>query len=154
MVSRPPVPISMGSSGAHSLGAGGFLVSDLRFPARARLAPHIHERASLAIMLEGSFDLGITGRSFACQAGSSVVEPPVERHSNSLGTAGARVLAVQPDPTTVGRLGPCSQLFDAVRYTARSPVRGLAWRIARELECRDEVTAMAVEALVLEMVAL
>src|ERR1043166_1362907 len=115
MVFRAPVPISMGSSGTRSLGVGGFLVSDLRFPAGARLSPHIHERASLAVMLEGSFDLGITGRCFACEPGSSVVEPPVERHSNMLGTHGARVLAVQPGPATMGRLGPCSELFNAVR---------------------------------------
>ena len=154
MGSRLPVPISMGSSGSQTFTAGGFHVSDLRFPARARLASHVHEHASLAIMLAGSFDLGITGRSFACEPGSSVVEPPVERHSNSLGTAGARVLAVQPDPRALDRLGPCSELFDAVRYAARSPVRGIAWRIVRELECRDAVTTLAVEALVLEMLAL
>ena len=154
MVARLPVPISMGSSGAQTLAAGGFVVNDMRFPAHARLTPHIHEHASLAVMLQGSFDLGITGRSFACEPGSSVVEPPVERHSNGLGNAGARVLAVQPDPAALDRLGPCGELFDAVRFAARSPVRGLAWRIACELACRDVVTSLAVEALVLEMVAL
>lgn len=154
MVSRAAVPITMGSAGAQSLAVGGFLVSDMRFPARARLAPHVHERASLAVMLEGSFDLGITGRSFSCEPGSAVVEPAVERHSNSLGSAGARVVAVQPDPAALDRLGPCRELFDAVRLDTRSPILGMAWRIARELEYRDAVTTLAVEALVLEALAL
>lgn len=154
MVSRAAVPITMGSAGAHCLDVGGFLVSDMRFPAGARLASHVHERASLAVMLEGSFDLGITGRSLSCEPGSAVVEPAVERHSNSLGTVGARVVAVQPDPAVLARLGPCGELFDAVRHASRSPVLGMAWRIARELECRDPVTPLAVEALVLETLAL
>ncbi len=154
MVTRAPVPISMGSSGAQSLAVGGFLVSVLHFPAWAWLSPHVHERASLAVMLEGSFDLGITRRSFACEPGSAVVEPPVERHSNRLGAAGAWVMAVQPDPATPNRLGPGGELFDTVRFTSRSPVLGMAWRIVRELERRDDVTGLAVEALVLESVAL
>ena len=144
----------MGSSGVQSLAVGGFLVNVLHFPARAWLSPHIHERASLAVMLEGSFDLGITRRSFACEPGSAVVEPPEERHSNRVGTAGASVMAVQPDPATLGRVGRGAELFDAVRHASRSPVWGMAWRIVRELESRDDLTGLAVEALVLESIAL
>lgn len=144
----------MGASGAASLEVGGLLVTDARFPAREHLFPHVHDRPSLAVMLEGSFDLRITNRVYACEPGSTVTEPAEERHANLLGTAGAHVLVVQPDPRTMDRLGPCGRLFDEVLHTPRSPVRGLARRIGRELCFPDYATPLEVEGLVLEMLAL
>lgn len=144
----------MGASGAASLSLDGFLVTDASFPALERLPPHAHDRASLAVMLEGRFDLSITNRVYACEPGSAVTEPVEERHANALGTAGAHVLVVQPDPRALDRIGPSSSIFEEVRHTARSPVRGLAWRIAEELRVPDSATPVAVEGLVFEMLAL
>lgn len=153
MVRRAVVPISMGSSGAKTLAVGGFLVSELFFSPGAWLSPHVHDRASLAVMLEGSFDLDIRQRVYPCEPGSVATEPVEERHSNAVGTAGARVVAIQPAPGAVDRLGPCGELFDEARYARRSPATALAWRVVRELAAADDVTPLAVEGLVLEMIA-
>jgi AraC family transcriptional regulator len=148
------VPITMGSSASASLDVGGFRVTDARFPAREHLAPHVHDRASLAVMIDGSFDLSITNRMYACEPGSAVSEPAEERHGNRLGTAGAHVLVVQPDPCALEDVGPCGRLFDEVRFAPRSPVRNMAGRIGRELRSPDSATPVAVEGLVLELLAL
>ncbi|HEV8509110.1 MAG TPA: AraC family transcriptional regulator [Gemmatimonadales bacterium] len=154
MVRRAIVPITMGSSGARTLAAGSFLVSELRFAPDMWLSPHVHDRASLAVMLEGSFDLGITRRVYPCEPGSVAAEPVEERHSNRVGRAGAHVLAIQPEPGAADRLGPCAELFDEVRHARRSPLAVLAWSMVRELRAPDSVTLLAVEGLSLEMVAL
>lgn len=147
-------PITMGASGAASLTLDAFLVTDASFPAHERLPRHAHDRAALAVMLEGCFDLSIMNRVYACEPGSAVTEPVEERHANALGTAGAHVLVVQPDPRAQDRIGPSGGIFEEVRFTARSPVRGLAWRIAGELRAPDSATPLAVEGLVFEMLAL
>src|SRR5688572_32815720 len=116
------VPITMGASGAATLALDDFLVTDAKFPAHERLSPHTHDRAALAIMLEGSFDLSITHRVYACEPGSAVAEPLLERHGNVIGTAGAHVVVIQPDPLAVEGLGACGRLFDQVRHARRSPV--------------------------------
>lgn len=144
----------MGASGAATLALDDFLVHDAVFPPHAYLAPHVHERASFAIMLEGSFDLSITHRNHACEPGSAVTEPAEERHANRLGSAGAHVIAVQPDAAALERLGPCAELFETVHHARKTPVSVAAWRIARELRAPDDTTAVAVEGLVLEMLAL
>jgi AraC family transcriptional regulator len=154
MARRAVVPITLGASGTRTLPVGGFLVSELYFEPGAWLSPHVHDRASLAVMLEGSFDLGITRRVYACEPGSVVAEPVEEKHSNAVGTAGAHVVAIQPEPGAVDRHGPCGELFEVVRHARRSPVVPLAWRLARELRAPDAVTPLAVEGLSLEMVAL
>ncbi|HEV8264745.1 MAG TPA: AraC family transcriptional regulator [Gemmatimonadales bacterium] len=148
------VPISMGASGAKTLALDDFLVTEARFPAHERLPPHVHDRAALAVMLEGCFDLSITHRVYACEPGSAVAEPAEERHGNVLGTSGAHVVVIQPDPLAVERWGPCGRLFDQVRHAAQSPVCGVAWRIARELQTPDSATPLAVEGLAFEMLAL
>jgi len=148
------VPITMGASGAATLALDDFAVTDALFPAREYLAPHVHERASLAIMLEGSFDLSIRHRVYACEPGSAVTEPAEERHDNRLGLAGAHVVVVQPDARAADRLGPSAALFSAVVHARKTPVCAAGWRIARELRAPDSVTPLAVEGLVLEILAL
>lgn len=144
----------MGSSGAATLALDDFLVTDAYFPPRAYLPPHVHERASFATMLEGSFDLGIVHRAYGCEPRSSVTEPAEERHDNRLGSAGAHVVVVQPDPGAVERLGDCGRWFAEVNHASNTPVYAAAWRVARELRAPDGATAVAVEGLVLEMIAL
>ncbi|MGH7612613.1 MAG: AraC family transcriptional regulator [Gemmatimonadales bacterium] len=148
------VPITMGASGSATLSLDDFLVTEAMFPARERLLPHVHDRATLAIMLDGCFDLGITHRVYACEPGSAVTEPAQERHGNVFGTAGARVVVIQPDPLAVAGLGACARLFEAVHYARRSPICGYARRIVRELRAPDSATPLAVEGLVLEVLAL
>lgn len=154
--SRPSaiVPITMGASGAATLTLDDFLVTDADFPAGEHLAPHVHERACFAVMLEGSFDIDITGRVYACEPGSAVTEPAEERHANMLGTRGAHVVVVQPAPAAMDRLGPCGRLFDEVHHNRKTPACAPAWGIARELRFPDASTPLAVEGLVLEMLAL
>jgi AraC family transcriptional regulator len=148
------VPITMGATGVATLPLDDFLVTEAVFPAHEHLPPHVHDRATLAVMLEGCFDLSIIHRVFPCEPGSAVTEPAQERHGNMLGSGGARVVVIQPDPLAVAGLGACARLFEEVRYARRSPVCGHARRIARELRAPDSATPLAVEGLVLEMLAL
>ncbi len=148
------VPITMGASGAATLALDDFLVTDAFFPPHAYLPPHVHERASFAIMLEGSFDISICKRAYLCEPYSAVTEPAEERHDNRLGSAGAHVVVVQPDAAALERLGPCGDWFEEVHHARKAPVCAPAWRIARELRAPDRATPVAVEGLVLEMLAL
>ncbi len=148
------VPITMGASGAATLALDDFLVTDAFFPPHAYLPPHVHERASFAVMLEGSFDIAIANHDYACEPHSAVTEPAEERHDNRLGAVGAHVVVVQPDAAAVRRLGPCGQWFEEVHHARKTPVCTAAWRIARELRAPDSATPIAVEGLVLEMLAL
>ncbi len=148
------VPVTMGASGAATLALDHFIVTDALFPPHAYLPPHVHERAGFAVMLEGSFDLGINHRAYACEPQSAVTEPAEERHDNRLGSAGAHVVVTQPDVAGLERLGSCGRWFEEVHHARRTPVCAMAWRIARELRAPDGATPVAVEGLVLEMLAL
>ncbi len=50
------VPVTLGSSGSRCVDVDGFLVTWVRFPPLLKLPLHTHERATVAVILNGSFD--------------------------------------------------------------------------------------------------
>ncbi len=147
------VPITMGSPHFHAVEVGAFRVTEAHFPAHAVLERHAHDRSSLMVMLEGSFDVTFAGRSQACPAGSGQTEPLGEPHDNRIGGAGAHVLVVQPDPERDTLLRPAAGVLGALRHFAFSPLPGIAWHLTRELHARDTAAQLAIEGLTLELLA-
>ena len=148
------VPVTLGSPQFRTLEAGGFNVVDARFPPNLWIPPHIHERATMAVMLEGSFDCVFPSRSVDCLPSTVHTEPAEERHGNRVGTAGAHVLVVQPDRQRTDALRPHTGLLDSINHLPGSPAPGIAWRLSRELHTPDQVAPIAIEGLVLELLAL
>lgn len=144
----------MGSASFRSLDVDGFCVTNAWFPPGLRLPPHTHDRASFAVMIEGSFDVRIAGRTHECPSGFVITEPVAERHGNRVYRAGARVVVAQPQPDREDLGEACGHLLDRVRHFRHPGIAALASRLARELEAPDAVTPLAVEAGVLEMLAL
>src|SRR5262245_39245560 len=107
-----PVPVTLGSPRFHGIEAGGFQVIDARFPPGLYLPPHIHERATLAIMVEGSFDCIFPSQSLDCMPATVHIEPAEERHGNKVGTAGAHVVVIQPDHGRRDSLRPFTRIMD------------------------------------------
>ena len=94
---RPSDPVSLGSPRFRTADHGGFLVTDASFPPGLVLPPHFHDRAVVAVTLSGGWDSVMMGRPHPSRPGMLLIEPAGERHANHFGTAGARVLIIQPD---------------------------------------------------------
>jgi AraC family transcriptional regulator len=153
-MSDAAVPVTIGSSWSRRVDVDGFLVTRVRFPPLLRLPLHTHERATVAVILNGSFDGLMRSSSHPCPAASVVTEPPGEPHGNLFERAGADVLTVQPDPARLELLEPFTALLGEVNYMRDLVVTALARRVADELRAPDDVTPLAVEGLILEMLAL
>jgi AraC family transcriptional regulator len=144
----------MGSDASRSLDAVGMRLTEARFPAGLQLASHEHDRASLVVMLAGSMDDVLSGRTRPCPPSTFLVEPPGARHANAFGTGGGRVLVVQPDAALVETPGLVKGLFGDVHHGTAPAVARLAWRISDELRDPDDVTPMLAAGLAQEMIAL
>jgi len=142
----------MGSPRFRTVDTGGFLVTQAQFAAGDVLRSHYHDRPTVAVMLEGSFDVVFGGRSLPCPPGALHTEPAEERHENRLGSAGAHVVVIQPDRARAGSLQDAT-VFEEIHHQRRTPVTALAWRLARELHWRDATSAVVIEGLVLELLA-
>ncbi len=151
MISTRPVPVTMGSPAFRSLDLDGFAVIEAWFPAGEYLARHTHDRPCVAVMLEGSFDLSIGGRVHHCPPTAVAMEPAGETHANALGTAGARVTVIQPDPDRVELLRPFARILDRPSHRYHAGIAACAAQLTRELDRPDDLASLAAEAAVLEI---
>ena len=147
----PNVPITMGSPRFRSLNLDGFVVTEAWFPAQEVLANHTHDRACVAVMLEGSFDLRFPGKAYPCPPTTVFTEPAGETHANYMGSRGAHVVVVQPDPAGTELLRPFAGLLDQATHRHHAGVTERAARLARELDGGDDLSILAAEGIVLEM---
>ena len=60
------VPVTLGSTRSRRAEVDGFLVSWVRFPPVTTLPLHTHERATVAVILSGSFDGLMRNASHPC----------------------------------------------------------------------------------------
>jgi AraC family transcriptional regulator len=149
--SAPKVPLTMGSPRFRSLDLEGFAVTEAWFPAQEVLPDHTHNRACVAVMLDGSFDLRFPGKAYPCTPTTVFTEPAGDIHANTIGSGGAHVVVVQPDPANTELLRPFSPLLDQPTHRHHAGVTEQAWRLARELEVGDDLSTFAAEGIVLEM---
>lgn len=147
------VPVTVGSSRSRSVNVGGFLVTRVWFPPLLKLPLHTHDRATVAVILRGSFDGLMRTTSHPCPAATLLTEPAGELHGNRFERDGAEVLTVQPDPARVELLEPLSGVLGEVNRIRNRAIAAVAGRAAGELVAPDDV-GLAVEGLILEMLAL
>lgn len=147
-------PVTLGSSRSRGVDVDGFLVTRVSFPPLLRLPMHTHERATVAVILSGSFDGLMRHTSRPCPAATILTEPPGELHGNLFEQAGAEVLTVQPDAARLELLEPFAGVLGEVNHMRDLVVAAVARRAARELGAPDEVTPFAVEGLILELLTL
>ena len=124
------------------------------YDAGSSLASHSHPRPSLTIVLGGSYEEAIGGRSALEARGSALVCPAGLPHAQRFGASGARKIIVTPEGdlldyltgTTPFRTAPAARSsvigrlaarIDAERRTgdafSRGAIEGLIWQASAEL---------------------
>jgi AraC family transcriptional regulator len=148
------VPVTMGSSTFRTLELDDFAVVEAWFPPHDILERHRHERPCVAVMLEGSFTLTLTGRAHHCPPTAVFTEPLGEPHANYMGPRGAHVVVVQPDPTRTELLRPFAGLLDSPTHRHDGGTAALAARLTREFDTADDLSPLAAEGIVLELLVI
>lgn len=152
-MSHSVVPVTMGSPAFHTKDVGPLRATEALFPPSAYLAPHVHERPIVAVILDGSWEELFAARSCECLPGTVLTEPAGERHANRFQQAGARVLVIEPDPALADLWRPCARLLGAAGAREDGWVAGLARRAAAELRAPDDAAPLALEGLAFEILA-
>ncbi len=153
-MAEPPVAISMGSTWSITVDLPALRVSDVWFPPNVALDAHTHDRPVFAVALEGALDSRLPCDRLECEPDTVWTEPAEERHSNRVGQRGARVLAIQPDPSAEQIYRTCGPLLDAVHHWRHGGVASLARRMIPELRETDTAARMILEGLALEALGL
>jgi len=129
-----------------------FSLSESIYPKGLTLSKHCHTHAYLSFVLSGSYMEKYADRECICSEGALRFLPPSELHENDYGT-GARCLLVKIEPAVLDRLGEHSPVLSSPGEVAGLASSWLANRLYREFAAEDDVAPLAMEGVLLEILA-
>lgn len=122
------------------------------YPRGLALSRHMHAGAYLSFVIEGHYTETYQGNSAVCVPGSLRFLPAEEIHSN-IYDDGARCLLVELQPETLERLREHTRVMDRPGEITSPQAGMLARRLYSEFRQHDEAASLAIEGIVLEILA-
>jgi len=132
---------------------GGFTVTEGVHRAGSELPWHDHETPTICFVLQGAFTERWRGGSITCTSSTLKITPAGERHCDQFSRSDVRGLLIEADDAQVAAIRPHSGVLDERVSWHGGLVAGIAWRVYQELRRADSAAPLAVEGLLLELVA-
>jgi AraC family transcriptional regulator len=145
-------PITLGAR-LKTAEVAGFVLTETTHQPNHLLPRHNHELTNIAFILQGSFTEILDRRSFDCQPQSLLIKPAGEAHANRYGRAGMRCLVIEFQQHQLQSLHSWSQALNQVSHVRGGSLSLLGMRIYKEFRLMDSATPLAIEGLMLELVA-
>jgi AraC family transcriptional regulator len=131
----------------------GLRLTETTYAPELELPRHAHELACFVVVLDGVFDEAFGRRARDCGPLSLIFRPAGEVHSDRFRRAGARCLNVEVEPAWLERVRRCSAVLDDSAEFRGAAFAWLGVKLAREFRLADDVSSLAIESCVLEIVA-
>jgi AraC family transcriptional regulator len=131
----------------------GFTLTEGHHAAGSSLPWHTHPGPTLCFVYAGRFTEKFHGITLECTPGTFKVTPAQEAHSNRFGASDTEGLLVETDASRMERLGSCGSALAERRSVRHATLAVLAWRIRGELRRWDTAAPLAIEGLLLEILA-
>jgi len=131
----------------------GFSLTEAVYAAGDFLPRHCHADCFLTLILSGSYTERHTHHEFVWNEGALHLLPAGERHENQFDTA-VRMLRVRIEPAAIQRLGEEHARYLSEPHPIAGPMSAwLANRMTREFLAQDDAALLAMEGVLLEMLA-
>jgi AraC family transcriptional regulator len=131
----------------------GFSLTEAVYAEGVSLGRHCHANAYLTLVLSGTYSEKYADREFVWGQGALHLLPAGERHENQFSSV-VRCLRVKIEELAVERLGDESKrVFSEPRELAGPLSAWLANRVLREFRAQDDVAPLAMEGVLLEILA-
>jgi AraC family transcriptional regulator len=142
-------PLTLGSVQSSGLELETLSVSTVRFAPGVSLPRHEHERPSLGVTLEGTYDAVFDGQRYGCVAGSIDTQPAGRIHTNRFGPEGARLLVIDFSEERMRPLLGRAEVFPSVKHFRDARIWGCAEKLLGALQLGDALSLeeIATEAL-------
>ena len=130
----------------------GLNLTDVTYPPDLRQARHTHRFASFSLVKSGNYLETFNRQSFARRASTVVFHPPEESHAVNFET-NVQILSVQFDFRRLAAIREHCAIFDEPASFRNENINHLGRRIYRELQRPDAFSSLAIEGLILEILA-
>jgi AraC family transcriptional regulator len=131
----------------------GFLLTDYTYQPGDRLRKHYHERSYFNLVVAGGYAETYGDCHRECPAATVMFHPAGERHAEQIGAAGARVFSVEAGDHWLREAPECRAVLETPADFQGGPLARLAFCLYREFCRPDPFSPLAVEGLMLELVA-
>ena len=131
----------------------GLAFSESLYPPKLKQPRHTHALASFSFVLAGSYVETCGAQEHSRQASTVVFHPPQESHAVEYQAQPVRILSVQMDSKRLSYVRNRSFVFDSRVSGRTEAIDWLGRRLYREFGHEDRVSALALEGLVLEILA-
>ena len=138
---------------SRMLSVPGFSLYRGVHPAGTELPRHTHDDPTLCYVLRGRFTEYVRGHAVDCLSDSLKVTPAGETHWNRFAADETHGLRIDVDRARFADSRPIQQLLDERVHMSGAHAGGIVNRLLAELDAGDESAAIAVEGLLLELLA-
>jgi len=114
---------------------------------------HAHDNARLVFVLNGTLEETYEDDAMLCSANSFSFHPAIQPHRNGSGTTDTRVIIIETCSSRGRQLLPIIGADVAPFATPSRRLRSTALELSRALRGRDDMRALSVESMTLELVA-
>lgn len=130
----------------------GLTISESMYPPRLRQPKHTHQRASFSFVVTGNYFETLGKQSATRQASTIIFHPPEESHAVEF-QDNVRILNVHFDATRLAYLRENSIIVESSMIRRTGDIAFLGHRIHEEFWRMDDVSTLAIEGLILEILA-
>jgi AraC family transcriptional regulator len=130
----------------------GFVLTDNQYPRGLELPKHFHNHAYLSFVLDRPYLETYAGSTVVCAPRALRYLPPQEPHANQFET-GSHCLLVEIAPAVLERIRGEQPVLDRPGEITGIASTWLAERLISEFHDPDDVSAVAIEGILLEILA-
>jgi AraC family transcriptional regulator len=130
----------------------GLNLSEVAYPTKLSQPRHSHKFASFSFVMAGSYLEKLNRRSFLRKSSTVVLHPPEESHAVNFET-NVRILSVEFDFKRLAVVREHSAVLDESSSHQSENINHLGHRIYQEFQRADDFSALAIEGLILEILA-
>lgn len=148
-----PPRYSLTPLGEHlrSVRLEGFVLTEAEYHPSLKLRRHIHDHAVISVVLNGSYTELLGRRPQECQPYSVLLKAAGDDHSDSYGSSGARCLIIKVEPKRLESMRTFSRVLEHSAHARDALLASLSLRLYREFKLMDDVSALSIEGLILEV---
>lgn len=132
--------------------AADFTLTELQRPASACFPEHAHEAAFFCLLLEGRYAEFAGRKEIDYKPLTIAWHPPALLHKDEVGPAGAHFFMVEIKSPLLKKLSDHSAVPNEL-FSSRRELSWLGLRLFREFKADDAASPLAIEGLLLEMLA-
>ncbi|MCI0489244.1 MAG: AraC family transcriptional regulator [Blastocatellia bacterium] len=135
-----------------SCDVAGFILNETSYAAGSHLPRHSHENAYICFVRQGAYTEIYGNKTRNCGPSTLAFHPPDELHSERFHNAEGRSFNIEIGPQWLNHFREHSTVLEAAVDFQGGPLMWLAVRLYDEFRRMDELSPLAIEGLMLEII--